>query len=103
MPEPIPLRFNDVSLLRKLREVAQDSGQVFFTPHAKARMKQRRITRPQVLACLRQGSIDEPAHQNIRGNWQCTVRHVHAGDLVRVAAVLERDENGDLIAVITVF
>ena len=83
--------------------MAEDSGQVFFTPHAKTRMKQRRITRTQVLACLRQGSIDEPAHQNIRGNWQCTVRHVHAGDLVRVAAALERDENGHLIVVITVF
>ncbi|MEI8326793.1 MAG: hypothetical protein WCH44_15780 [Betaproteobacteria bacterium] len=61
------------------------------------------MTRTQVMACLRYASIDEPAHQNIRGNWKCTMRHQHAGDIVRLVAVLEKDDAGDWIAVVTVF
>jgi hypothetical protein len=90
-------------MLRIIRELAQDSGNVFIEPHAKKRMKQRQITLTQVLECLRKGSIDEPAHENIRGNWKCTLCLQHAGDLVRLVAVLEKDEKGDWIAVVTVF
>ena len=57
----------------------------------------------QIYACLRHGVIDEPGHLNIRGNWKCTLRHIHAGDEVKVVTVIERDENGDWIAVVTVF
>jgi hypothetical protein len=103
MTEPVSLRLNDTNLPRLIRQIAADSGAVFFEPHAIKRMRQRHITRTQVLACLRQGVIDEPAHENIRGNWQCTLRYLHAGDLVRVAAAIEKDERGDWIAVITVF
>jgi hypothetical protein len=31
------------------------------------------------------------------------LRHIHAGDLVRVVAVIEKDEEGNWIAVVTVF
>lgn len=101
--KPIPLRLNDANMLRLIRQIAEDTGAIFVEPHAKKRMKQRHITRMQVVACLRCGVIEEPAHTNIRGNWQCTLRHLHAGDLVRVAAAIEKDEAGDWIAVITVF
>lgn len=103
MAQPIPLPLNDANMLRLIRELAQDSLNVFVEPHAKKRMKQRRITLTQVLACLQLGVIDEPAHANIRGNWKCTLRHQHAGDMVRLVAVLEKDEAGDWIAVVTVF
>lgn len=103
MPDAIPLPLNDANMLRVLRELAQISENVFFEPHAKKRMRERKITRTQVYACLRSGTIDEPAHLNIRGNWKCTLRHHHAGDLVRVTAVVERDESGNWIAVVTVF
>jgi len=103
MAEPIPLRLNDANMLRLIRQIAADSGSVFLEPHSKKRMKQRHITRTQVLACLRSATVEEPAHENIRGNWQCTLRHLHAGDLVRVVAAIEKDESGNWIAVITVF
>ena len=103
MGEPIPIRLNDANMLRLIRKLAESSENVFIEPHAKKRMKQRHITRTQVLACLRHGVIDEPAHENIRGNWKCTLRHLHAGDLVRVSAAIEKDESGDWIAVVTVF
>ena len=103
MVQPTPLKLNDANMLRLVREIAQDSARVFVEPHAAARMKKRHITLTQVLACLRNGSVHEPAHENIRGNWKCTFRHIHAGDLVRVVAVIEKDEEGNWIAVVTVF
>jgi hypothetical protein len=103
MAKPIPLALNDANMLRLIREIARDTGNVFIEPHAKKQMKKRRITRTQIYACLRVGSIDEPAHENIRGNWKCTLRHHHAGELVRVVAAIEKDPNGNWIAIVTVF
>ena len=100
-PTRIPL--NDANMLRIIWELAQKTENVFIEPHATKRMKQRFITRTQVYACLLKGVIDEPAHENIRGNWKCTLRHHHAGDLIRVTAAIEKDESGDWIAVVTVF
>lgn len=103
MAKPVALPINDANMLRIIRELAKDTVNVFIEPHAKKRMKQRSITPTQIYACLRKGVIDEPAHENIRGNWKCTLRHQHAGDLVRLAAAIEKDESGDWIAVVTVF
>jgi hypothetical protein len=101
--EPIPFRLNDQNLRRLISETANDSGRVFYTPHAKQRMRERKITLTQVLDCLRSGTVSEPAHTNLQGNWQCTLTRRNAGDLVRVAAALERTEDGDWVVVITVF
>ncbi len=76
MADPVPLPLNDANMLRIIRELAQDTGNVFIEPHA---------------------------HENIRGNWKCTLRHHHAGDLVRVTAAIEKDDSGGWIAVVTVF
>jgi hypothetical protein len=103
MAKAIPIPLNDTNMLRLVRELAKDSSNVFIEPHAKKRMKQRQITRTQVMACLQKGVIDESAHENIRGNWKCTLRHHHAGDLVRVTAAIEKDDEGNWIAVVTVF
>lgn len=103
MAEPIPIPLNDANMLRIVRDLAAKSENVFFEPHARQRMKQRHISPKQVMACLRHGVIDEPAHENIRGNWKCTLRHHHAGDLIRVVAAIDRDEDGNWIAVVTVF
>jgi len=103
MMEPIPFELNDAALLRIIRKLAQDSANIFLSRHAVQRMRQRRITRAQIEYCLRNGSIDEAAHRNIRGNWQCRMQCVHAGDWIRVAVALQKDEAKDWIAVITVF
>ena len=103
MASPLPLKLNDANMLQRVREIAKDTANIFFEPHAKKQMKKRKITPSQIYACLRHGVIDEPGHLNIRGNWKCTLRHIHAGDEVKVVTVIERDENGDWIAVVTVF
>jgi hypothetical protein len=46
--------------------------------------------------------VVEPAHRNIRGNWQCTLEARLAGDQVRVAAALLTDTDGEWVMVVTV-
>jgi len=65
--------FIDQNLRRLISDTARDSGRVFITPHAKKRMRERKITLAQVLDCLRNGLVSEPAHANMQGNWQCTM------------------------------
>lgn len=103
MIAPIPFRLNDENMRRLLREAASDTSRVFITTHAKQRMRQRRITPTQVYDCLRNGAISEPAHLNIKGHWQCTLLRRHAGDEISVAAALERNDDGNWIAVLTVY
>jgi hypothetical protein len=103
MAEPIPFKMSDASMVRIIRQLAQDSCNVFICKHARKRMRQRKITNKQVLTCLRLGLIYEPAHQDIDGSWKCTLQHRWAGDEVRVAAALHRDKDGEWIAVVTVF
>lgn len=93
---------NDASLRRKIAELAKDSARVVLTAHAKRRMRQRHILITQVLHCLRQGSVVEPAHQDITGCWKCTLETIVSGDVVRVAAAIDKDDNGELVIVITV-
>lgn len=101
--DPIPLKMSDAGLLRLIRQLAQDSSNVYLEAHARKRMRQRRISNSQVLACLRRGDIHEPAHQDIRGRWKCTLLYRWAGDEIHAAVALERDEDGEWIAVVTVF
>ena len=97
-----PMRLSDASFVKKLRAIAVDSHRVVLTDHAKQRMKQRRITLRQVLECLRRGRIDEPAHVTIHGDWKATLEHQYAGDVVRVAVAIEKQDDGDLAVVVTV-
>jgi hypothetical protein len=46
------MTMNDHSLKRKIAELAADSSRVIVLPHAKQRMKKRRILLTQVLHCL---------------------------------------------------
>ena len=101
--QSIPFRLNDVNLQRLIRETAEDTARVFISPHAKKRMRERKITPTQIYDCLRRGSVTEPAHTNSKGHWQCILNRRSAGDDVNVAAVLERDEHGDWVIVVTVF
>ncbi|HEY0297204.1 MAG TPA: DUF4258 domain-containing protein [Bordetella sp.] len=94
---------SDDHFLRIVREVAQDTSRMKLSKHARERMAERGFTTPQVYSCIRRGAIHEPVHQDIRGDWKCTLRHVWAGDEIRVAIALKRNSRGDWIAVLTVF
>jgi Domain of unknown function (DUF4258) len=93
---------NDVSLRRKIAQIAADSSRVVVLPHAKQRMRKRHILLTQILCCLRRGNMIEPAHQDIKGCWKCTLEALVSGDLIKVAAALDKNESGDIVLVITV-
>lgn len=103
MAKTLPFKMNDTNMLRIIREIAEDTSRVFILKHAKERMRQRKISQTQVYSCLRKGSIVEPAHLSIYGDWKCTMQYRYAGDEINVSVALEREENGDYLAVITVF
>lgn len=83
-----------------IRQAAADTARVSFTLHALRRMRQRKITRRQVMQCLQQGVITEEPAPDRHGNWACHVERLVAGDPTSVAVVIEGD--GSLI-VITAF
>ncbi len=93
---------NDANFLRRLREVAQDSSRVVVVRHARQRMRERKINLNQVITCLQKGTISEPAFLTHLGDWKATVTHRCGGDMISVAVVLERKENGDYCIVVTV-
>ncbi len=98
----LPLRMNDANLKRRIAALAQDSAKVVVTTHARKRMRERRVLLTQVIEVLQKGVISGSAHQNIRGNWQCTLTKVVAGDRIDVAAAIYVDAAGELVIVITV-
>ena len=75
--------------LRIVRAAASSSGRVFFTLHAERRMRQRNITRRQVLACLAQGIVRHGPAPDIKGNWSLTMERTVAGDRVTVALAID--------------
>jgi hypothetical protein len=66
--KPISLKLNDANLRRLIQEAAVNTARVFFTPRARKRMRERKITPTQIYDCLRRGIVCEPAHLNI--HWQ---------------------------------
>lgn len=99
---PLPFALNDANFLKRLRTAAADSAMVLVMPHAKKRMRERKINLNQIIACLQKGTVTEPAHLTPYGDWKATLMHRSAGDVIQVAAALEARENGDYCIVITV-
>jgi hypothetical protein len=90
---------NDASALKLLRDIAQDSGRVIFTQHARQRMRQRKVTPVQVLACLQHGIISEPVALDMHGNWKLTVTRRVAGKDLNVAVAIDVPSRAIIITV----
>ena len=97
--QPLPL--TKAATLVLLRSAARDSGRVVFTDHAIRRMRERRITRTQVLRCLAAGRIVEGPARDIRAGWACRVEGVAEGRGLAVAVAL--DPSREDVVVITGF
>ncbi len=98
---------NDETLRRKIAAIAQESlhsaaHRVIVLPHAKQRMRKRKILLTQVYDTLIRGVVVEHAHRDIKGCWKCTLSHLTAGDRVKVAAALCLADDGEIVVVITV-
>jgi len=89
---------------RKLiKEIAEDSSRVIFTAHAEKRMRQRKISRIQVMRCLTHGRVIEGPAPSIKGNWEMKMEVMSAGEIVTVVVALEKDDAGNYAVIITVF
>lgn len=86
-----------------LREASKNSARVFFSPHARKQMAKRKITDVQVLRCLANGQIKEGPARGIKGNWEVAMESLSAGDVLRVAAALDLDEDGNYVVIITAY
>ncbi len=99
MPEPVSLRMNDASALKLLREIAADSARVIFTHHARQRMRQRKVSPVQVIACPQRGVVREPVALDLHGNWKLTVSHRVAGKDLDVAVAIDVPNRAIVITV----
>ncbi len=92
-----------VNAKRLLTEIANESSKVFFTDHAEKRMKQRKITRMQVIRCLQHGRFSEGPYLDIKGNWKFNIGTFSAGEHLTVVAAFEKDTSGNHVVVITAY
>lgn len=97
----VPLRanVNDVNYLLRLRD---SLNRITYTNHAKERMEERKVTALQVMECLKSGVIEEPAHEDIKGNWKATLVYLVSGDRIKVCAAIVEKRKGDIVIVVTV-
>lgn len=77
----VPIGLSPVRARDLLRESAKDSARVFFTQHAEVRMRERGITRTQVLRCLAHGRVVEGPSRDVKGNWIMKLEVVSAANL----------------------
>ena len=98
-----PFKLSERQAKQWLKEAAQSKRRLLFSKHAEQRMHQRKIGRRQVLETLEHGTISEPLHQDIQGDWRCNISWRHAGQYITVGAAFELTENGEWVIVLTVF
>lgn len=98
-----PFKLSEQQARQWLKDAAQGKRRLLFSGHAEMRMRQRKIGRRQVLETLGHGSISEPLHLDIHGDWCCNVSLQHAGLRVTVGTVFKLHENGEWVIIATVF
>lgn len=97
----MPLQqLSNVQLQAHIRRVAEHSGRVFFTEHARDRMLERGVNDKQVLECLRAGEVQRPPQRLASG--ELRVRMEHWGSARHLSVVVSLDNDDPDALVITV-
>lgn len=83
-----------------IRHLAIDSGSVFFTRHALVRMRERQITRLQVLEVLQRGVIRREPEPDLKtGHTLCQMERAVTGRKIGVVLALEDASAGTGVVV----
>lgn len=85
--------------------MAQDSGRVFFTQHARLRMRQRGVTFAQVLEVLQRGVLRRKPEPDLKtGHTLCRMERVIAGRNVGAVVALKSivAEQGAIVTVMLI-
>jgi len=86
---------------RRLFKDLIEAGEISWTHHAKARMRERDVTIREVLNVLAAGHEVEGPYRDIKGDWKCTFAGNSAGAGVQVVAVLvEQGEETCLVVTV---
>ncbi len=86
-----------------VRQIAKDEENVFFSTHAEARMRQRKITRLIALEVLRKGNINSEPEPDIKtAHTKCTLERFVAGVHIAIVVALE-NINSTSCLVVTAF
>lgn len=98
------MTFNKLSVAevqRHIRRTAVDTTRIFWTAHAKLRMRQRKVHLDDVLDCLRKGRIGLPPEEDLKtGNLVCRMEWYGAARNLAVCVAL--DDNDPHLLVVTV-
>lgn len=90
---------SDRQLEKHIKQSAQDSSHVFFSKHARQRMRQRYVNDSMVLEVLRLGSFALPPEPDIKNpGLLCRMHRFVAGIQVAVVVYVEYPAN-DLVIV----
>lgn len=95
-----PLKLNNHSALRLIRQLAADTNKIVILEHAEQRMKRRKITLREVHACLQKGTITEGPALDMWQNWKVTLARRAAGRELACAVAIDQRRG---LLVITVF
>jgi Domain of unknown function (DUF4258) len=86
-------------LAKIIRNTAKDTKTVIITIHVGARMRERKISAPEVYENLRLGTIRQEPEPNVRkGSLECRMERYIAGRNIAVVVAL-CDEDPDVIVV----
>ena len=85
-----------------LQQVADDTRRLIITYHADERMRERGITRTDVIRVLSTGRIVEGPGQSAKGNWEMRVEGISAGSYVTLGVAIDYTvlEEQDCVAII---
>lgn len=85
----VPFALTRVSALNMVRRLAADSDQIVVLSHAQRRGSERRISRGQIEACLRKGTIIEGPYLNAKGDWQMNFYRHAAGEEITCVVIID--------------
>lgn len=97
LPFPLPKK----KALEIIRDIASNSGRVFYSPHARERMVDREITMPDVMECLTRGQITEGPARMPKGDWRFTISWFRAGSPLQVVGAIDIDDDGTYLVIVT--
>jgi hypothetical protein len=89
MAKPSNFNLSKPKALALVRELALESGNVVFSLHALRRMKQRKVTPQEVMACLLKGLIVEGPAMGVKGDWEVALERFGGGRKLRVAVAID--------------
>lgn len=78
-----------------ISRVARDSSRVYFVDTVSDGLWEARVTRLQIIQCLREGVLIGKPILNGNRDWQCVMERFAVGVCIRVTVVMDRQDDGN--------